>query len=92
MKLFDKKPVSNLTKEDIDSIQLHMTYGGLKRATAIKPSEMFEATENLPTLFYVDEKDPKTSDIKYSIHAVTADVLKWIWKKNINESNETEVK
>jgi hypothetical protein len=88
MKNFTEKPLQSVTAEDIDNIYIHMTYGGLRRATAVKPTEMYPATEELPTLYYTEERNPETKEIEYSIHAITADILRFLLKKEVSSSTE----
>lgn len=86
--LFDKKPLESITKEDIKKIFLYSTVGELRRATSTKPTEMVEATDSVPRLYYREERNPESNKVQYTVHAIDADVIKFLWDKLSSSSDE----
>jgi len=83
MKTYQSYPLETITKEDIDGIEFYSTEDALRIAAAVKPIHIVLGNDDIPTLYYRDERNPETGEVEYSIHAVDVDVIKFLWKSQI---------
>jgi hypothetical protein len=74
MRTIETFPIEEMTKDLLDIVNFHSNYDQLK--SYVGPKELFkvEATETMPTLYYVKE-----AENAYSVHAVDTNIIKFNW-------------
>jgi hypothetical protein len=79
-----KEPISALTAEVIKGMVIHTTLSSLRRACAVKESQVVPATDELPQLVYVAEANGE-----FSIHAMSTELTRFLMLQSIATSTET---
>jgi hypothetical protein len=81
------EPITKLTVDDVKKLAIHSTYSGLRRACAVKPSQMVPASEEVPTLWYVLDYDPMDPDNlerqEWRAHALSAEISRFLLMKSV---------
>lgn len=76
-------PLTKLTVDDVKKLTIHSTRSSIRRAAAVKQMVTVPATDEVPTLYYIKEVHPKTKEISWSIHALSAEVSKFLLMQSI---------
>lgn len=96
MEIKKLEPITKLTVDDVKKLAIHSTFSGIRRACAVKPSQMVPASEEVPTLWYVlevDPMDPENVDKQeWRAHALSAEVSRFLLMKSVEgEESESDV-
>lgn len=83
-------PLEKLTTEDVKKMIIHSTRSSIRRAAAIKPFTTVPATDNCPTLTYIHEVDPVTKEESYSIHALSADITRFLLLQHVEDGSSSD--
>jgi hypothetical protein len=87
MEMINLEPLKELTVEDVQRLVIHATRSSIRRAGAVKPMVVVAASEKVPTLYYVQEMNPETKEVEWSIHALSADVTRFLLLQSVNSAN-----
>lgn len=87
MEKINLEPLKKLTVEDVQRLTIHATRSSIRRAGAVKPMTVVPGTEEVPTLYYVQEMNPDTKEVEWSIHALSADVTRFLLLQSVNAAN-----
>lgn len=92
MKKIELVKLQELTAEDINKLIIHSTRSGIRRAAQEKPMVTVPGDDKVPTLYYILEVNQETQEPFYSIHALSADLTKFLLVRqlNNNSSDNTE--
>lgn len=86
MEKFDFTPLTQLSVDDVKRLEIHATRSSIRRAAAVKPMVCIPASETVPTLYYIQEVDPKTKEVSYSIHALSVDITRYLLLQGVNSA------
>lgn len=81
-------PLEKLTAEDVKKMIIHSTRSSIRRAAAVKPFTTVPATDNCPTLTYIHEVDPITKEESFSIHALSADITRFLLLQHVEDASD----
>jgi hypothetical protein len=81
MILEELKPITQLTVDIIQSIKIHTTYSSFRTEMATKVVKKVDATDSVPTLYYVQVG---TGDrLVWEVHAMAVDLTRFLLVHNI---------
>lgn len=79
-------PITELTLDNVNQLVIHTTRSSIRRAAAVKPMVTYPATDKVPELHYIQNIDPDTKEVTWSIHALSVEVSKFLLLKSIGET------
>lgn len=88
MVLKEFKPLTELTVETIQQIKIHTTINSFRNETSMKEVRKVDATDTVPTLYYVRNASADGCSLVWEVHAMTTDLTRFLLLHSIKSKED----